>query len=399
MTMLSISLKVNYLYYVRMAANIMVIIQFYPEKDSDRLEEITTCILNNLRNPHVRTVLNLRESPDDVIPEEIASHPKWKEYPLHKRVMFEDVFRVANEVTKPYQRCCFMNLDIMLDEDSRWHDYTGENNVVLCLSRYDLNENMEPYTEFSLEKNAYCTAQDAWMWVTPLAELKETEFSVGCPGCDNAIAERFRRAGYTPVNWSNKFKIYHYDVCRKNNPTKMLLKNTEYSRVCPEQQGQWLVPRLDAAGTFEKLATKIIVSRSPIDPNYLGLNLVMTKEEEHKLCDSLLGSLIKSHKGMRLVKVHQLIGGDESAQKKYSNTYLEHQASMTALVGWLKNPINKLVFSDMCKCIFFQNWWEEYDAVASVYSMLQKVDNRKVWDSHDSGTWDNERLPQTSEAV
>jgi hypothetical protein len=114
-----------------MAANIIVFIQFYPEKDEDRLEEIKTCVLNNLNNPHVRTVMNLRESPDDEIPEEFVSHPKWKEYPLHKRVMFQDVFEIANKVASQYQRCCFMNLDIMLDDDSPWNEYTGDNNIVL----------------------------------------------------------------------------------------------------------------------------------------------------------------------------------------------------------------------------------------------------------------------------
>jgi hypothetical protein len=229
------------------------------------------------------------------------------------------------------------------------------------------------------------------MWISPVKKLEQTEFSVGCPGCDNAIAERFKRAGYLPVNWSNKFKIYHYDVCRKNNPTKMLLKNTEFSRVCPEQQGQWLVPRLDTAGTFENLMERIIVSRAPIGSSYLGMNLVLSKEEENSFCDKVLGKLIKENSTLRMTKIHKLIGGEA---KLYANTFDEHRESMKRLVEWLKNPLNKMNFRDMCSCVFFQNWWEEYNAVASVYSMLQKVDNRKVWESHDDGSYNNERLPQ-----
>ena len=43
------------------------------------------------------------------------------------------------------------------------------------------------------------------------------DFELGFLGCDNAIADRFFKAGYKVINQPVTYKIFHYDIAKGKN--------------------------------------------------------------------------------------------------------------------------------------------------------------------------------------
>jgi hypothetical protein len=71
-------------------------------------------------------------------------------------------------------------------------------NEVYALSRWDGNILYD-----------HDDSQDAWVFRGQIKPIEDSYFSLGIPGCDNAIAERIARAGYTVLNPSRSIKSIH----------------------------------------------------------------------------------------------------------------------------------------------------------------------------------------------
>ncbi len=77
--------------------------------------------------------------------------------------------------------------------------------------------------------------------MTPIT-VPDCDFPLGNPGCDNAIAERFLRAGRVPINRSDMFCVYHLDHCRKPTDNSELIVSARLEHQYPEEAGHLLVP-------------------------------------------------------------------------------------------------------------------------------------------------------------
>ena len=223
--------------------SVNIILQLYNEKNIDRKHELEYCVRKNLENKSVLTVTCFSESDGDAyLPKDILSHPKFTNINNSERLTFKNAIEYANSHINGF--VLIVNTDIYIGESPFWDKFNGfsyipESNggffrcievpVFLAITRFEINENHELFYNFnnihdmtSHDFNKLCG--DAWGFMSPTVfEIPDCNFTVGnCPGCDNAIPERFKRAGYLSVNDPYKFPVYHYDWCRKQGNVQMI---------------------------------------------------------------------------------------------------------------------------------------------------------------------------------
>src|SRR5262249_10328678 len=148
-------------------------------------------------------------------PEEFATHPKFKRHMLGRWMTFRDAFEYANEHLKE-RLCCILNLDIFLDSTIDWTplvEILAAKPIVLCLSRPEFNDDGTRFRNAGLMAAACANSQDAWLFRTPI-QVDRCDFEIGTMGCDNAIADRVKRAGYLPLNLPQQFRVFHFDRAR-----------------------------------------------------------------------------------------------------------------------------------------------------------------------------------------
>lgn len=238
-----------------------LIIQYCGSKNEARQQEFNECLRRNLKNPSIHSIHNLVDQPVE-LPEFAKNSPKFHSHPLNRWMTFRDIFNFANEhLQGRFVGVC--NLDIFLDDrESNWDEaerLVRERNLVLCQSRIEFESDEKKYLDPAFSRLAFANAQDAWFFVPPI-EITNVNFEIGTMGCDNAIADRFKKAGRIPVNMGGRYKIYHYDICRGKTGqiTNQFHKKDRDSRGAvysrfPEREGTYLTPEMDMVPSIDEL--------------------------------------------------------------------------------------------------------------------------------------------------
>ena len=112
------------------------------------------------------------------------------------RLPFSDFFSKVNLLAQESDISIIANSDIYFENVNQFTAI--EENQVYALSRWDGN------TLYDHEDS-----QDAWVFRGQIKLVPDCNFGLGIPGCDNAIAERIARAGYTVLNPSKSIKAIH----------------------------------------------------------------------------------------------------------------------------------------------------------------------------------------------
>jgi hypothetical protein len=112
------------------------------------------------------------------------------------RLPFSDFFAMVNLCADEKDISIIANSDIYFESLDELKTIKG--NEVYALSRWDGN------TLYDHEDS-----QDAWVFRGKIKPIPDCNFGLGIPGCDNAIAERLQRAGYTVLNPSKSIKAIH----------------------------------------------------------------------------------------------------------------------------------------------------------------------------------------------
>jgi hypothetical protein len=115
---------------------------------------------------------------------------------FNTRLPFSDFFAIVNLCSEENDISIIANSDIYFEGLSGIDNIQG--NEVYALSRWDGN------TLYDHEDS-----QDAWVFRGKIKPIPDCNFGLGIPGCDNAIAERLHRAGYTVLNPSKSIKAIH----------------------------------------------------------------------------------------------------------------------------------------------------------------------------------------------
>jgi hypothetical protein len=239
-----------------------VIVQYCNDPRPPRQAEYDECVRRNLDNPHVAAVHNLVE-PATKVSDTIRTHTKYRKHALPRWMTYRDAFdyaaaNLAGEIV------AIANLDIFLDPAGRW-DQAGQlldQGIVLCLSRIEFAIDRPPFKDPGLSQMAFANSQDAWVFRSPL-EVPDCDFEIGELGCDNAIAERIKRAGRVPVNLADRFRIFHYDRARgkefANQHEVHAAERANRPRRHPERAGQYLVPNMDQLKSVDEVLNALNV--------------------------------------------------------------------------------------------------------------------------------------------
>jgi hypothetical protein len=233
---------------------IHLIIQYCNDPRPARQAEYDECVRRNLANPHIAAVHNLVEAQTNV-PEEFRAHAKHRLHTLPRWMTYRDAFEYANR-NLAGEIAAIANLDIFLDPASPWEMAAEwlDKGIVLCQSRTEFAPDRPPFKDPEFDMMFYANSQDAWIFRAPL-EVPDCEFEIGELGCDNAIAERIKRAGRIPVNLADRFRIFHYDQARgksfANQKEVHREERANRPQRHPEEQGQYLVPNMDQAKSID----------------------------------------------------------------------------------------------------------------------------------------------------
>jgi len=270
---------------------INIILQSYNETNVDRLNEFFYCIHQNLQNPYVKMIYDFGTGIEYTENNNIELLELFKnKYTIvknngdektninceNKWLTFEMAIDYANKqsVNKSLNTgdyWCILNLDIFLDNKSKWNTIIGQinNGFIYAQSRHEfigcdnnsnskkLKENSKMDSNFS--KMYHANTQDAWLFKTPLDcndKNIDYNFELGFLGCDNAIAERFMKSGYKVINQPLTYKIFHYDIAKGKTSSNFLEKHTKETKEklskmikpknkYPERKGSYLVPNYD----------------------------------------------------------------------------------------------------------------------------------------------------------
>lgn len=243
---------------------IHLVVDYYEDSRPARRAEILECMKRNLECPHVEAVhdLGTGESPP---PAELRDHPKYRSHPIGRRLTFSDAFSYAAAVL-PDRFVGISNLDIFLDPGSDWpfaERLVRQGNLVLCQSRWEQAADGSVFHDPAFATICFANTQDAWFFVPPFAP-QNADFELGTLGCDNAIADRIRKAGRTPVNLGSRFRVIHVDRCRGKHggntnevhEQEQRERQVLYSRF-PEREGYYLTPDFDMSPSLDKLAESL----------------------------------------------------------------------------------------------------------------------------------------------
>lgn len=178
-------------------------INFYIDKDRKRHLELMTCFIKNSLNQKInRTYVFLEPEHNKA-----ASLEKSDRRPIiieSKRPTYADYFALINRVTEPNDINIIANADIYFDELNIFLIENSINeNECYALSRWD-EIGPNKYKLFDRPDTA-----DTWIFKGPVKFVQDCDFTLGVPGCDNAIAHKLEQAGYNVLNPSRDIKTYH----------------------------------------------------------------------------------------------------------------------------------------------------------------------------------------------
>lgn len=247
--------------YAAVMTGIHLIIQYCNDSRPQRQAEYDECLRRNLAHPAIVAIHNLVEH-STTMPEEFRGHPKLREHSLDRWMTYQDAFAYANEHLQD-QIVAITNLDIFLDPTSGWDDLSIlANGVVLCLSRFEWDIDGRVFRDPGFEQCGFANSQDAWVFQAPF-DVPDCDFEIGTLGCDNAIADRIKRAGRIPVNAAIRYRIFHYDRFRgkssANQQEVYREDGADRPRRRPEENGQYILPDIDQVRSVDQLLAALRV--------------------------------------------------------------------------------------------------------------------------------------------
>lgn len=176
---------------------------YYEPANGKRLEEIRRCLQKNVDNDMIGCVYLLNDRMYDMgFLEDVGGKVKQLvvDDDNRERLSFKYAFDFCNRELKE-GLCIIANSDIYFDETLMFLDEVDFVNTktLIALSRYDNGR---------LFNNPF--SQDCWIFRAPIGfDTEELNFKFGILGCDNVIAEVFRKNGYYVANPSKVIRSHH----------------------------------------------------------------------------------------------------------------------------------------------------------------------------------------------
>lgn len=215
-------------------------INYYEDKNINRLKEILFCLSENMNNRRIDVVAMFSETNN--IPEFALNGDlhvvKVKERPTFKTIVS---YINSNEWFKDSYNI-IANSDIFFDDSLKLLDNIDfSEKVCVALTRHESNETKK-IIRFREVKYIGCS-QDVWIFKghIDIDNLDLIDFNLGVPGCDNRFAYELDKNGYKIINPCKDIIIYHYHQNRTTKSKERVpgpYKNLELVRIGELNNGE-----------------------------------------------------------------------------------------------------------------------------------------------------------------
>ena len=178
--------------------------EYWASDNLIRNKEVIDCINKNIESKLFNNVFVFSEKKENSINTDII---------LSERITYQRIFDNSIEGIN-----IFANSDIEFDETINLA-LNIQDNEFYALTRYEsdgkLHKHDDPYRGFD--------SQDTWIWKND-SKIKNANFYLGIPGCDNKIAYYAELYGYIVKNPALSIKTHHKHISDIRNGTSSNLK-------------------------------------------------------------------------------------------------------------------------------------------------------------------------------
>jgi len=199
--------------------NCNLFINYYQDKNLDRQRELEICVLSNIYNIALDSVVIMVANKDlealnlmlnkitcglenDVVIVNFENRPTYNDY-------FKLTENYPNDINIISNKDVIMDaISLMNLKEWNWKNYC------LSLSRWDFIDSKLNQSE-AVHYNQV-DSQDTWIMKGAFKQLKDVNFGLGVAGCDNKIALLLSEH-YEVINPSLDIKTYHYHLTNVRN--------------------------------------------------------------------------------------------------------------------------------------------------------------------------------------
>lgn len=319
--------------------NIILITQFYIDKDNKRQKEILETLKYNVNNKNIDKILLFNEKIYNKNEMNLTDNDlnKITQINIGKRLKFDDIFNyIEDNKIKGY--IIIANSDIFFDDNLFILYKTNLINEKKIFSLLRFEHNKRGNHIFGPRGDS----QDTWIFHSNYNIKKEQSkifnFELGIPGCDNHIIYLFMILGYKVYNEPYLIKTYHNHETQKrnyNNSTKRITK--PWIRLIPvtenkdgfiDRNNNWWRFNIieENLQLFNYIKNKLNNNKNFIIPriagvenNYaqIGMSIINNKnvgENEMNYIKNTIGTM-KNNAGIKLTDINSIV--------KYSQLYLQ----------------------------------------------------------------------------
>lgn len=172
-------------------------VSYFQSTNQARQLELDNCLNKNLENKLIQNIYLLVEEPID-----IKLNKKIHQILIKSRPSYNNIFEIIKQNSREDEWNIISNSDIYFDNTlALINKYRSNKKLCLALCRWEVTTKG---ITFLNRKDS----QDCWIFKGHPKNV-QGNFNLGTAGCDNAIADRFWRAGYDVINPSKTIKTYH----------------------------------------------------------------------------------------------------------------------------------------------------------------------------------------------
>jgi spore maturation protein CgeB len=197
---------------------------WYDEKNPDRRSELEECLRKTVENNEIHAVYLLTENCNPPF-----YHPKLFPIQTQSRPTYQEFFLRANLIGSEGDILIISNTDLYPDEGFSVYMEKLKQHQCFALCRWDR------LPDGQVEFYNHVDSQDVWAFRFPINTDIQSDFFLGKPGCDNAIAERIERVGYEVLGPSKSIKFIHVHNSGIRNYVGETAIPSPYKMVPPEE--------------------------------------------------------------------------------------------------------------------------------------------------------------------
>lgn len=173
-------------------------VSYFDTTDKVRQEEVAHCFAKNFLNHFIDKIYIIFESSIYLPDFSVRKGMELEFIYVRRRPTYNAIFDLIKIHTSANDINIISNSDIYFDETLE-HVKAIQPNDIYALCRWECSDG-----KFLNRRDS----QDAWIMKGHPRNV-QAGFTMGIPGCDNAIADRFAKVGYNVISPSKTIKTWH----------------------------------------------------------------------------------------------------------------------------------------------------------------------------------------------